>query len=220
MSKDINIMVAGAAGQGMQTIGAILGKVFVRGGCEVFAMQDNESRIRGGHNFFQIRVSHKPARAASMPLHVLIALNQQSVEKHSEEVAPEGVILFDSEEGNGAEEEGRFLGLPLERLALEEGGNKIFSNSAALGVTLAILGWDFRPLEDFHKEYLAAKADMLEGNIRAARAGYESAQRANDKYSGPRILPKIQSQRCLSPGMKRLPWAPWLRAVSLCPPTP
>jgi 2-oxoglutarate ferredoxin oxidoreductase subunit alpha len=55
MFADINIMVAGAAGQGMQTIGVILGKVFVRGGCEVFAMQDNESRIRGGHNFFQIR---------------------------------------------------------------------------------------------------------------------------------------------------------------------
>ena len=93
--QDINIMVAGAAGQGMQTLGAILGKIFVRGGCQVFAMQDNESRIRGGHNFFQLRVSHKKIRAASTPLHVLIALNQDSISLHRDEVAPEGVILFD-----------------------------------------------------------------------------------------------------------------------------
>ena len=71
MTEELIIMVAGAAGQGMQTIGFILGKVFVRGGCEVFANQDNESRIRGGHNFFQIRVSQKPVRAPSMPLHRL-----------------------------------------------------------------------------------------------------------------------------------------------------
>jgi 2-oxoglutarate ferredoxin oxidoreductase subunit alpha len=189
-ADDINIMVAGAAGQGMQTIGAILGKVFVRGGCEVFAMQDNESRIRGGHNFFQIRVSQNAVRAASMPLHVLIALNQESIKIHTQEVASKGVVLLDSEKNTVSGEDGRFLGLPLERLALEKGGNKIFSNSVATGATLAILGWDFTKLEDYLKEYFAAKADMVEGNVKAARAGYENVLKQGNRYNGPKIFPR------------------------------
>ncbi len=79
MTEDLNLMIAGAAGQGMQTTGVVPGKFFVRNGCEVFALQDNMSRIRGGHNFFQIRVSHNPVKAASTPLQILIALNKESV---------------------------------------------------------------------------------------------------------------------------------------------
>ncbi len=200
MGTDINIMVAGAAGQGMQTIGAILGKVFVRGGCEVFAMQDNESRIRGGHNFFQIRLSQEPVRAASMPLHLLMALNDESIEKHQTEMAPEGVVLFDSEKSGNPGAEAKWLGLPLERLAVEEGGNRIFSNSVAIGATLAILGWDFKKLEDYLKRYFAEKADMVEGNIKAAQAGYDNALRQAEKYNGPRISPRASEPKMFITG--------------------
>ena len=190
MNGDLNIMVAGEAGQGMQTIGIILGKVFVRGGCEVFASQDNMSRIRGGHNFFQIRVSHEIVRTSSMPLHILIALNGESVQLHKEEVVSNGIILFDSEKSHVSEEDNRYLGMPLERLALEQGGNKIFSNSVAIGATLAILGWDFKNLENYLSEYFSIKADMVEGNIKAARAGFEDALIRSKSYSGPKPLPR------------------------------
>ncbi len=200
MGGDVNMMVAGAAGQGMQTIGAILGKVSVRGGCEVFAMQDNESRIRGGHNFFQIRLSQKPVMAASMPLHVLVALNAESIEKHRAEMAHEGVVLFDSEKNEAVRGDAMFVGLPLERLAVEKGGNKIFSNSVAVGAVLAFLGWDFKPLKDFLKEYFAAKTDMVEGNIKAAKAGYDKAMQQKDKYKGPKLPPRDSERRMFLTG--------------------
>ncbi|MFH1351289.1 MAG: 2-oxoacid:acceptor oxidoreductase subunit alpha [Pseudomonadota bacterium] len=200
MTADINIMIAGAAGQGMQTIGAILGKIFVRGGCEVFAIQDNESRIRGGHNFFQIRLSHKPVLAASSPLHLLMALNKESVEKHRDEVTSSGVILFDSEKDHVPGEDPRFLGLPLERLAMEEGGNKLFSNSVAIGATLAIMGWDILILEDFLREYFSAKAEMVEGNIKAARAGYENTLKHAAGYKGPKLIPRVVSPKMFITG--------------------
>jgi 2-oxoglutarate ferredoxin oxidoreductase subunit alpha len=190
MGGELNIMVAGAAGQGMQTIGFILGKVLVRGGWEVFATQDNESRIRGGHNFFQIRAGQKPVRAASMPVEALIALNQESIEKHRDEVASSGIIIFDSEKCELSDTDPRFLGLPLERMAVERGGNRIFENSVAIGATLAILGWDFQRLEDFLNEYFATKAETVEGNVKAALAGYQSAMKRADAYAGLRISPK------------------------------
>lgn len=189
MADELNIMVAGAAGQGMQTIGFILGKILVRGGYEVFAVQDNESRIRGGHNFFQVRVSQRPVRSASMPLQALIALNQESIEKHRKEVESSGVIIFDSEKSAVSEKDARFLGLPLERVAIDRGGNRIYENSVAIGATLAILGWDFQKLEGFLKEYFVAKADTVEGNVKAALAGYESALKKAEDYKGLRINP-------------------------------
>ena len=187
MNADMSVMVAGAAGQGMQTIGAILGKVFVRGGGEVFAIQDNESRIRGGHNFFQIRLSQNKIMAASVPLDILIALNEESVGFHKDEVDSKGIIIFDSEKASMKENDERFLGIPLERLADEKGGNKIFSNSVSIGAVLALLGWNFDLLEDYLKEYFSAKRDMTEGNLKAARAGYETALKHKDRYHGPKI---------------------------------
>ncbi len=199
-AKDLNIMVAGAAGQGMQTTGAIMGKVFVRGGCEVFAMQDNESRIRGGHNFFQLRVSHEIVRSSAMPLDILIALNEESIEKHNDEVASTGVILFDSEKNPVSEEDNRFLGVPMERLAVDKGGNKILANSVSMGATLAVLDWDIERLEDFLKAFFQAKPGMGESNATAARAGYEFAMKEAKKYGGPRIASKEAPPRMFLTG--------------------
>jgi len=189
MIDEVNVMVAGAAGQGMQTIGFILGKILIRGGCEVFAMQDNESRIRGGHNFFQIRGSRKPVRSASMPLQVLIALNQESIDKHAHDVAESGAVIFDSEKCTVAEGDNRFLGLPLERLAVEKGGNRIFENAVAIAAVFAILGWDFQKLDDFLREYFAAKPDTINANVNAARAGYEAAREKAERFKSLHLPP-------------------------------
>jgi 2-oxoglutarate ferredoxin oxidoreductase subunit alpha len=200
MAKELSIMVAGAAGQGMQTIGFILAKILVRGGFEVFANQDNESRIRGGHNFFQIRVGSRPVMAPALPSHILIALNQESIDRHLKELAFSGVVIFDSEKCTISDKDGRFLGLPLERLAIEKGGNRIFENSVAIGATLAVLGWEFQRLTDFLKEYFAAKADMVEGNVKAAHAGYEFAVRKAERFKKLRMSPKRSKPRMLVSG--------------------
>ena len=47
---DLTIKISGEAGQGIQTIGETLARVFARSGLHVFAHQDYESRVRGGHN--------------------------------------------------------------------------------------------------------------------------------------------------------------------------
>ena len=70
---DYSIKIGGEAGQGIQTIGDALARVFSAAGYNVFTHQDYESRIRGGHNFFQIRFSDRPVMAsigsaASLPL--------------------------------------------------------------------------------------------------------------------------------------------------------
>jgi len=56
---DCTILIGGAAGQGLDLSSNILEKILKRCGFHVFTYRDYMSRVRGGHNFTQIRFSDK-----------------------------------------------------------------------------------------------------------------------------------------------------------------
>ena len=95
LSVDLNFRVGGAAGQGVQSIGGILSKTFARGGYDIFTHQDYESRIRGGHSFFHLRLSDKPVYAAPNKVNVLVALDDRTIEIHEDVMVPNSVIICD-----------------------------------------------------------------------------------------------------------------------------
>jgi len=173
MSSYSTIKIAGAAGQGMQTIGFILGKVLTRSGFHVFAVQDNESRIRGGHNFFQIRISANHILAMTEEVDVLVALNQNAVDIHQDELSGKGIIVFDSEKTHCTKKNDQLCGIPLEKIAVEHSGKKIYFNTVATGAVLGILKCDFKLLSDYLAEFFAGKSEVAEANSRAARAGFD-----------------------------------------------
>ena len=97
MTAEINFMVGGEAGQGVQSVGLLLAKAMARWGYHVFADQDYESRVRGGHNFFRIRASDVHVEAIRESVDILIALNKESIDLHRHELAKGGVIIYDGE---------------------------------------------------------------------------------------------------------------------------
>lgn len=116
---DFTLLVGGEAGQGIQTVGYLLAKAFARGGLYVFADQDYESRIRGGHNFFRVRIKDEPAYAISESVGMLLALNQETLDLHTAKVEENGVILLDTEKIKIGSADERLLSVPLERIARE-----------------------------------------------------------------------------------------------------
>ena len=65
---DINVVIAGAAGEGVQTIGDMLANVAAVQGYPVFSWKEYESRIKGGSNSYSIRIGEKPINAPLMKL--------------------------------------------------------------------------------------------------------------------------------------------------------
>ena len=120
---DYTIKIGGSAGQGLQTIGNALTKVFARSGYHVFSHQDYESRIRGGHNFFQIRFSDKPAMSSRERMHMVIALDKETVLRHATELAEGGQVVYDSEPLKESYTGPQFFDIPFARLATEHGGS-------------------------------------------------------------------------------------------------
>jgi 2-oxoglutarate ferredoxin oxidoreductase subunit alpha len=197
--SEFNLLAAGAAGQGIETLSVILGKVFVRGAWHVFALQDKESRIRGGHNFFHMRVTRRPVGCHALPLDLLIALTGESIGLHSQELGPSGVILYDSQKGSPPEGQSHpVVGLAFEEIAKEAGGSRVYANTVAAGAALGIIGWDLRYLT----EYLASRfeGEAGERNVKAAKAGYEAAVKQSETLERPGFSPLDKASRMLITG--------------------
>ncbi|MCK4279279.1 MAG: 2-oxoacid:acceptor oxidoreductase family protein, partial [Candidatus Thorarchaeota archaeon] len=76
---DFTINTGGQAGQGIDTIGDLISQVFVKTGFYVHVLKDFESRIRGGYNFNQIRVSDSPVFAPTDRVDLIIAMTKDAV---------------------------------------------------------------------------------------------------------------------------------------------
>ncbi|MDO8492009.1 MAG: 2-oxoacid:acceptor oxidoreductase subunit alpha, partial [Dehalococcoidia bacterium] len=177
MSLDINFMVGGEAGQGVQSVGFVLAKSMARGGYHVFADQDYESRVRGGHNFYRVRADDNPVQALSEQLDVLIALNRETIDLHRKEVKQGGLTIYDGDKVKVDGQEPCFLSVPFERLATEAAGNKLMTNSVAVGAALGLIGYDFDITAAVLKQHFAgAGEELAESNVKAARAGLDYAR--------------------------------------------
>lgn len=173
---DYSIKIGGEAGQGIQTIGDVLARIFVRSGYHVFTNQDYESRIRGGHNFYQIRLSDVPVRAPKRGLDILIALDRSSVTLHQPEMREEGTIIYDSALLKHTFDGPQFLDIPFLRLAMETGAARIVANTVATGAVLGMLGFSLLPLFDIMDVILGRKDDQTrQQNRLSAIAGHDYA---------------------------------------------
>ena len=177
MAPQLNVIVGGEAGQGVQSVGFILAKVLARGGYHIFADQDYESRVRGGHNFYRIRASDIPVAAVREAVDILVALNEETVRLHENELTSQGVIILDSSLTAGGIK--NTFSVPMERLALDKAGDKLMANTAAVGACLGLVRFDFNILEQVLREFF--KGEVAEKNVKAAKAGYDYAC---DNYKG------------------------------------
>lgn len=172
---DYTIKIGGEAGQGIQTIGDVLGRVFARSGYHVFINQNYESRIRGGHNFYQIRLSDVPVRAPKRELDILIALDKASV-LHQPEMRAEGTIIYDPALLGRTFDGPQFLDIPFLRLAADTGASRIAANTVAMGAVLGMLGFSLQPLFGIMDTILKKKDDQTrEQNRLSAIAGHDYA---------------------------------------------
>lgn len=195
---DYTIKIGGEAGQGIQTIGETLGRVFARGGCHVFTNQDYESRVRGGHNFHQIRLSDRPVMAPKDAVDIIVALDKESIRLHERELTERGQIIYDADALREKREKPSFLDIPFSRLAVEHGGDKIMANTVATGAVLGMLGMELDILMGIIAETFRKKGEkVVTANKNAALAGYDHAVKgclkcsfavASGEKAGPRML--------------------------------
>ncbi|MCL5883141.1 MAG: 2-oxoacid:acceptor oxidoreductase subunit alpha, partial [Actinobacteria bacterium] len=174
---DYTIRIGGQAGQGLQTIGAVLGKLFTRSGFQVFTHQDYMSRIRGGHNYYQVRFADHPVSSSRSQVDILVALDKVTVAEHQDEMAPGGIIIYDSETVKEKYEGEMFLDVPARKIAMDTAGNRLMENTVDVGAILGMLGLGLEQLEKLLEEtFLRKGREIVDQNVAAARAGSDYAR--------------------------------------------
>jgi 2-oxoglutarate ferredoxin oxidoreductase subunit alpha len=173
MKKEFTITIAGEAGQGMQTIGMALCEVFKNQGCHIFANQDYMSRIRGGNNYFQIRISNIPVYALRQKFDIIVVLDKNSVQIHKNRLTQGGLLIADKK--HFGLEDIDIFDIPFYEIA-KNYGSEIFVSSVACGIISAITRLEFENIENQIKQTFSDKTqDIIEKNISAARQGYQIA---------------------------------------------
>jgi 2-oxoglutarate ferredoxin oxidoreductase subunit alpha len=160
LSKPIHILIGGEAGQGLQTIGFIFSKALVRSGYSVHVHQTYESRVRGGHNTFSIRVGTQKILAPEERIDLLIALNEESLAIHREELSPIGFMIGNSDWNR---KEKNWIGVPFKNF-----GEEIYWNTAAMAVAAGLLGLDQQRLGKVMREVLGE--EKAAANLRVLEA--------------------------------------------------
>ncbi|MBU2536633.1 MAG: 2-oxoacid:acceptor oxidoreductase subunit alpha [Chloroflexi bacterium] len=201
MTVDFTVMAGGAAGQGIQFLGQILAKTMAGSGYHVFADQDYESKVRGGHNFFRVRASDGEVSALSEQLDILIALNRETIELHSKEIKDNGLILLDQEQTGVSPEGDNYFNIPLTKIAEEAADSRLMTNTVAAGAVFGLTECDPDLLvKVLEKELARAGENVVAANVAVARAGYLFAEQNRRKSASQTLkrLPKTTPRMLLN----------------------
>lgn len=225
--RSFNIKIGGEAGQGLVSIGNILLEAIAREGWYLFANQDYESRIRGGHNFYQIRLADQPVRAIQQGVDLLVALDKSTVDLHWEELTQSGYVLYDPQITDRLPEElgssGRAVPISFEKTVDELSLPKVMASGVAAGAIWALLSDDITVLHETLAEMFISKGEkVVEGNRTASQAGFDAVRAKVGETSKP-AKPKEKRPRMLLKGNEALPLgalAAGVKFMSAYPMTP
>jgi len=184
MGIDLNILIGGAAGQGVHAISLPLAKTLMRHGCQVLVTLSYESRIRGGHIYNKIRVSDQPLISSREGVDLLVALNQETVSLHQGELSAAGFIVYEASLVKEVPGGAPSLALSLEALLPGTKAGEIAVNAGACGAILGLLRVPVEPMLALLEETFAVKgAEVVAWNRQAASRGHELAAAQVYPYS-------------------------------------
>lgn len=163
---DYNILIGGSAGQGMDTVSDFLEKALKKKGFYVFSNKDYMSRVRGGHNYTQIRFgASSPIYSHKNELDLILALDENTAISHIKDLKEDGKIIIDE---SIKFDDKRTLKLPLIKTATTLGISRGFTSVAA-GAILKYFSLHGDVDELFSKKL---KEPIRSKNIEAIHLGY------------------------------------------------
>lgn len=170
--NDISIVLCGEAGQGIQTVEQLFTKIVKKSGFNVFSTKEYMSRVRGGSNSTQLRISTEPVNAYIDRIDILITLSEDAI-KHLENRVSKKTIIIGEKNHIKNNKNLKVIEIPFSQHA-KEIGNIVFSNTIAVGLLSALCKIDkkvvFEQLENFFSK---KKEKLIKNNILAAEKGYD-----------------------------------------------
>ena len=171
--NDFSTLIGGIAGDGINEAGLTASRLLSRLGCSIYMYYDYPSLIRGGHNFSLIRACRSKVLTHTDAVDVLIALNQETVEKHQHRLKESSFVIYDADKVRPEALAGKGCGLAVSSILKQAGAPAIMKNSCILGGYCKAVGIGWPVLEETLRKHMQKK---LELNLLVARQGFEQTE--------------------------------------------
>lgn len=188
--QEVTVGIAGAAGDGLDKSGDTLARSCGRLGLHVYAYNSYQSIVRGGHIWLRVRIGEEKVNNHGGKLDVLVALNQDSIERHAHEVNEGGVVIFNSDrfkcEPSQVKKGVTIFGIPIkkvtEEVVAEHGAlQMIMHNTVAIGAVAYFANLGLEEAASVVIDTFQHKGQkIIDLNTGLLKAGYEFAK-ANAK---------------------------------------
>jgi len=177
--SDVSVVFSGEAGQGLQTLETLMMKLFKLSGYHVYSYSEFMSRIRGGNNSTQIRVSSMPVAAYLKRIDIFVPIRVGAMERFHDRITNETVIIGQKDHIDADYLKGHYpvIEMPMPEMVKRSGG-EIYTNVILLGVFSGLFYIEKQLMADMVKDLFSAgdQKDILR-NLTAAQIGYEAGTR-------------------------------------------
>ncbi len=172
--NDVSIVLCGEAGQGIQSVESILVRAIKKSGYNVFSTKEYMSRVRGGENSTELRVSSKRVMAYVDRIDILLALSEGAVPHLEKRISKNTLIIGDKKHLKSLNmDQYDTLAISMIEMAKEMGG-VIFSNVIAAGVIACILNIPKDVFINSIQDIFGHKGEnIVNKDINAGMKGYE-----------------------------------------------
>ncbi len=171
ISDDLVLVLAGEAGQGIQAIENIISTLLKRSGYNFFSTSEFMSRVRGGSNSTEIRVSSKPVAGFIDRIDILIPLHNGAIQHLKKRITEDTIVIGEKEKIIYE----NIIDIQFTKMAVES-GDAVLSNSVAAGFICGLLKIDEKECLDYIYDFFIGKSeDIRLKNCEALKRGYAAA---------------------------------------------
>ena len=162
MKNDVfTFLVGGKAGEGVKKAGSVAAHMFSRLGRHVFQLDDYMSLIRGGHNFAAVSTAPRWISSQYLNANLVINFDKRSYDTHMNDIAEDGIIIYNSDE----QEDVKGIGIPLSSEAEKYPMKELMLGVGAVAILASTIGLKKEEMNQIIKsEYPSG----IENNIKFA----------------------------------------------------
>ncbi len=167
---DLSIVIAGQAGQGIQSVAHLLAHVLKLQGFHVFATAEYMSRVRGGINSTTIRISNEKRDAFRSTIDLFVSLDARSFAFYKHRFTENTMFLGFRDD---AFCEDCVMEVNFASIAQSIGGI-VYANTVSAGAILGLIGADEKHAREFLRNFFVKKGkEVIAKNQEALSRGFK-----------------------------------------------
>ncbi|MBU3904740.1 MAG: 2-oxoacid:acceptor oxidoreductase family protein [Nanoarchaeota archaeon] len=168
------ILIGGQAGFGAKRTSEIIGKIFTQMGYYVFNYRDYPSLIRGGHNFNVLKISNKPVYSHDEKYDVIIAFDQNTINKHKKNLETNGYII-----GDKTLKSNKILHVDTQKI-IKDYHKAVYANNVLIGALMKSFGLSLKETYSFFDKTFKNSKELKE----IIKFGYDNTKIKNKIFAG------------------------------------